>query len=293
MGRYQEYQNFHNHQPFFFLDVEHYQETVLASSYATHFYTFKTYKTINRTDNDLFMTCIPDGSIDIIFIWQEQQNKMELVGTPYNHKSLIVYPDAEYFGVRLKPGMYFPGESMSVREITDTETFVPQISGKVESLMNQLFQEKNLSQKVKVFQDYIFGFSPEAYTVSETVQEILYLISSSKGTLKISDIAKKICYSERHLTRMFSDAMGYSPKMFSRISRFQYALQQMMKHSTDAVSSFIEVLNYADQSHFQREFKEFTGMTPKRFAKFCTASVCPDKGCVCEQKKMVCPCTKS
>ncbi len=289
--RYQNYQDFYNHQPFFSFDVEEYQEMALAQPYTARFYSFKTHKTIDRVDNDLFMTCIPDGCIDIVFIRHNQHNKMELIGSPYHHKSLIVYPHAEYFGVRLKPGMFFPGEPLPVREITDTEIFVPQISGEVEALMQHLFQEMDFAKKIEIFQDYISKFSPEDYTVNETVQEILYLISSSKGILEISDIAEKICYSERHLTRMFTDAMGYSPKTFSRISRFQYALEQMITHSTDTISSFIEVLNYADQAHFQREFKAFTGITPKHFTKFCTTSVCPSRGCVCPNQKVSCPCS--
>lgn len=69
----------------------------------------------------------------------------------------------------------------------------------------------------------------------------------------------------RHLNRMFTDSMGFSPKMFSRIVRFQYALYQMRLSTEETISHYLDDLDYADQAHFQREFKEFTGITPCHF----------------------------
>ena len=274
-NQYQTYQDFMIQQPFFSFAVLHYEEQTQQEPFAARYYAFTTPKVIRRTQDSVFMCCIPDGCVDIVFIRHNQQNKMELIGSPFCRKSLIVYPHADYFGVRLKPGMFFPNHEVCLKEITNTETFVPQIPADTALLLEQIFETDTLWERARLFQEYLLRFSPEQYIVEETVQQVLYLTSHANGDVEVGDIAKEICYSERHLTRMFSDAMGYSPKMYARIARFQYALSRMMEHSADSVSSFIDLLNYADQAHFQREFKEFTGITPKHFTRYYRNVVCP------------------
>lgn len=279
-NNYTTYRNFQIQQPFFSFNVMGYSEKMTAKPYHALFYEFSTSKVIDRNQNDdLFMTCIPDGCIDIVFIQNNQTFKMEFIGSPFSHKPLIVYPGASYFGVRMMPGMFFPYSTICIRDITNTETFVPHISPYLEKLMESVFAAVSLDEKIDLFFSHLLQYTPDEFTVNETLQSVLYLISMSKGTLEVSDIAQKVCYSERHLTRMFSDTMGYSPKMFCRISRFQYALSIMMERKSDAVSSFITMLNYSDQAHFQREFKEFTGLTPRHFiqdyADTILREVCP------------------
>lgn len=279
-SNYSTYQNFQIQQPFFSFNMMHYSEKMTSKPYCALFYEFSTSKIIDRNQNDdLFMTCIPDGCVDIVFIQNNHTYKIEFIGSPFSHKPLIVYPEASYFGVRMMPGMFFPYSTMRIKEITNTETFVPHISSSLEALIEAIFAAKSLDEKIDLFFSHLLQYTPDEFIVNETLQSVLYLISLSKGTLEISEIAKKICYSERHLTRMFSDTMGYSPKMFCRISRFQYALSIIMKRKSDAISSFITTLNYSDQAHFQREFKEFTGLTPRHFvhdyADTILLEVCP------------------
>ena len=104
-------------------------------------------------------------------------------------------------------------------------------------------------------------------------------MASSNGELEISEIAETLCYSERHLNRMFSKALGYAPKMFARITRFQAALHTMMQqsHEEKNISDYITMFHYADQAHFQRECKEFTGLTPKHFVDYYLHTVCPQQ----------------
>ena len=246
---YPSYQEFHMHQPFFSFDVKQYEEQVQTTPYTARFYQFSTHKIIDRSQNqDLFMVCIPDGCVDVVFIQHDQQFKLELIGSPLARKPLIVYPDAAYFGIRMKPGMFFPDVPLSIREVTNTETFVPQLSPAVCSLMERLFATEQLSERVAIVQSELAQTEPEACTVPETVQDMLYLMSSSNGELEISEIAETLCYSERHLNRMFSEALGYAPKMFARITRFQAALHTMMQQSqeTKSISDYITMFHYAD-----------------------------------------------
>lgn len=225
------------------------------------------------------MVCIPDGCVDVVFIQHDQQYKLELIGSPLARKPLIVYPDAAYFGIRMKPGMFFPDVPLSIREVTNTETFVPQLSPAVCSLMERLFATGQLSERVAIVQSELAQTEPESCTVPETVQDMLYLMASSNGELEISEIAETLCYSERHLNRMFSETLGYAPKMFARITRFQAALHTMMQQSqeTKSISDYITMFHYADQAHFQRECKEFTGLTPKHFVDYYLHTVCPQQ----------------
>ena len=87
----------------------------------------------------------------------------------------------------------------------------------------------------------------------------------------MKEISDVLCYSERHLTRLFNNSLGYSPKTYVRIVRFQYAIEKLTEKADyyeNNISDYIQELGYSDQAHFQREFKEFTGITPKSFLKF-------------------------
>ena len=92
---YPSYQEFHMHQPFFSFDVKQYEEQVQTTPYTARFYQFSTHKIIDRSQNqDLFMVCIPDGCVDVVFIQHDQQYKLELIGSPLARKPMIVYRDA-------------------------------------------------------------------------------------------------------------------------------------------------------------------------------------------------------
>ncbi|MBL7882399.1 MAG: AraC family transcriptional regulator [Chryseobacterium gambrini] len=67
------------------------------------------------------------------------------------------------------------------------------------------------------------------------------------------------------MLRKFSSAIGLSPKQLSRTIRLQAALKMLLN---DQFSNLVELAyenEYYDQAHFIKDFKEFTGSTPKEF----------------------------
>jgi len=84
-------------------------------------------------------------------------------------------------------------------------------------------------------------------------------ITTHLGVEKIHLIANKHGFSERNLERYFKEIVGLSPKQFSAIVRFQTAF-----HSLDN-PRILENLGYYDQAHFIKDFKKFSGLTPRCF----------------------------
>ena len=78
-------------------------------------------------------------------------------------------------------------------------------------------------------------------------------------------IQSELNISERSLERIFKTNVGISPKLFFRICRFQAALDSVRKRTFHSLTEVAYQHSYADQSHFIREFNEFTGVTPKQF----------------------------
>ncbi|MCF0060539.1 helix-turn-helix domain-containing protein [Dyadobacter chenwenxiniae] len=76
---------------------------------------------------------------------------------------------------------------------------------------------------------------------------------------------KKYRISERHLERKFKASVGVSPKTFLRITRFEKALDMIKRAQFHNLSDIAYDLNYADHSHFIKEFKSFSGFTPNTF----------------------------
>lgn len=71
--------------------------------------------------------------------------------------------------------------------------------------------------------------------------------------------------SSRHFRRLFKQVMGVSPKLYSRILRMERVLQEF--HSNPDLNYLERVHGFYDQSHFIREFKRFTNVTPRALIK--------------------------
>jgi transcriptional regulator GlxA family with amidase domain len=77
----------------------------------------------------------------------------------------------------------------------------------------------------------------------------------------IRQLADWLGLSPRQLERRFRNEVGLSPKLFSRMQRFQRVFQKMEEPDISWVDAAVSC-GYYDQAHLIRDFREFSGRTP-------------------------------
>ncbi len=82
----------------------------------------------------------------------------------------------------------------------------------------------------------------------------------------VSDLADRAGVGRRTLERVCESAFGLPPKMLLRRQRFMRSVTQ---HMLQGGRPWIEAIDdiYHDQPQFVREFREFTGLSPREFAR--------------------------
>lgn len=88
-------------------------------------------------------------------------------------------------------------------------------------------------------------------------------------SISIENLAGIACLGKKQYGRLFRECVGMNPKEYGRIVRFQRALRMMQLGSRD-YTGIAYATGYADQSHFIREFRQFSGITPKQLAEYQT-----------------------
>lgn len=92
------------------------------------------------------------------------------------------------------------------------------------------------------------------------------LFNPSTQVGKLAEIA---CLGKKQFMRVFREYVGMNPKEYGRIVRFQHALRMMQLGSRD-YADVAYASGYSDQSHFIHEFRQFSGLTPKRLVEYQT-----------------------
>lgn len=249
-------------QPFFRDTVFDYRETRVDEPYQAVFYEF-----ITSFSGSSGISCVPSGCVDIIFVIDTDEPFMEFVGSPTKLKTIQSFANSRYFGVRLKPGMYLSYQNLPLSAITDDEIFFNTSGALVKNFFMGLKKCRSFDQRIAMFQKH---FDPyvENGSSGKITQHMLCEINSSKGGIHITDLAENMNYSERHISRIFQEIMGMSPKTFARIVRFQNVIETITSSAPHQMSDYFIDLGYSDQAHFQREFKQYSGMTPKNFVQY-------------------------
>jgi AraC-like DNA-binding protein len=86
------------------------------------------------------------------------------------------------------------------------------------------------------------------------------------GSLGVRETARELGISERRLHLVFSEDVGLSPKQWSRVRRFQRALCALYKGVDMRWAELAITCGYADQAHFSRDFRRFSGVDPTTYS---------------------------
>lgn len=91
------------------------------------------------------------------------------------------------------------------------------------------------------------------------VSHLRRTIDAEHGCVAIMDWARMHAVDARTLERHFAGTVGMTPKRYARIVRFRHAYRSVM---TRSYGSARDIDGFYDQSHFLKEFREFTGGSP-------------------------------
>lgn len=221
---------------------------------------------------------VPDGCMEMIFHYGDLYKQY------LDDARFIIQPRCFVFGQITSPLDIAPtGSSGIIAARFQPDGFIPFSSYPLSQMENkavpliELFGEgvKQLEENVltafstgeKI--DFITEFLQKNLETPEAADRIintsLDTLLQSNGNMNVDDLADHLQINRRQLERKFSAAIGLSPKQYSKMIRLQSTLKAMQLNKYTSLTSLAYENGYYDQAHFIKDFKEFTGISPRRF----------------------------
>lgn len=110
----------------------------------------------------------------------------------------------------------------------------------------------------------LYGFASERFDRMNTVIQ-----SINEGQNDISELSQLVCLGYKQFKRVFVEYTGLNPKEFLQIARFRKTLHSLHKSSQTCLSRLACDWGYCDKSHLIKDFRSFTGYTPKEYLSVC------------------------
>lgn len=171
-------------------------------------------------------------------------------------------------GITIKPEVFYTLFNRQISELADNYADVNDFLGnQLEGFIENL---KAVSEPEAARQE-VFGYFRERIHSNITscqrnyLPEAIQYIREATGLQSVDDVCGKVFVGKRQLQRAFQDYVGISPKTYGRIVRFRSAFNFVHQYPQASWADVTYHFGYADQSHFIRDFKQFTGKNPTSF----------------------------
>ena len=190
-----------------------------------------------------------------LFIYGQTLEPIEL--TVYGNFKLIIF----YLQPHVLKEIFQIDADKIVDECIDMTTLA--LKG-VKELLRQLQATHYIEEQTDLLAHFLAKLVPTE-TQTQPLDEIIQQIEFNNDSFNFSAISNGFPGSQRTFQRMFKKNVGLSPRLFARVAKFNNSLQKLESSDFQSLTELAHQSGYADQSHFIRTFKEFTGLTPKEF----------------------------
>lgn len=222
---------------------------------------------------------VPDGCIEMAFILGDDikrytseddfilQPRAMVLGQTIEPFYIEPTGYVNTFAVRFYPYGFANFVTVPIKSLANKETPIDVLFGEetAEKLEQEIIKAADVHERIKIIELFLLNKLSEQLTVDNIVRKTIDALLSTKGNASINTILKEDLSKRRQLERNFVKQIGISPKQLGKVIRLQSALKMLLNEEGEKLTNIAYESEYYDQAHFIKDFKEFTGISPKDF----------------------------
>ena len=243
------------------------------SKFVDNFWLYEGYEPEHKTERIL-----PTGTLELVINLRQNELLFYDAELPENRSSFsgaIVSgasgrgfsPDTAeatlIIGVHFKPGGAFPFLGLPAGDLADTHVDLETLWGpSAGRLRERLCEARSSAERFQLLQEALLSRLCQGVEQHYAVSAALEMFGKNQAGPRVREVAKYLGLSQRRFIQVFKTEVGMTPKLFSRIQRFQQT-RTFIHHNPSINWADLAIdLGYFDQSHLIREFLEFSGLSP-------------------------------
>ncbi|KXH84360.1 helix-turn-helix domain-containing protein [Chryseobacterium kwangjuense] len=239
----------------------------------------KCYWTLESPEEEIprQQTIVPDGCMEMIFhygdLYKQYMEYGQAVVQPRScvfgqlTKPLVIEPTGTtgIFSVRFHFEGFIPFASIPIKEMDDKAISLEKLFGEEGiALEKNILESETTAEKINLVEEFLLK-KLDATAIDRVLQSTIDTILTANGKISINELSQLTNINRRQLERKFSSAVGLSPKQLSKTIRLQSTLKLLLSKEFANLTALAHESEFYDQAHFIKDFKEFTGLTPKEF----------------------------
>jgi AraC-like DNA-binding protein len=171
------------------------------------------------------------------------------------------------FGVKFRPGAFFPFLGAPVTQITDRVIELDALFGAAgRALERDVLAQTDERHMIALVERFLRVRLPEPDGQIELINQIVDRIVADRAITRVDHLAGPFGLSQRTLQRMFSQYVGVGPKWVIKRYRLQEAADRIASAGSCDSARLAADLGYFDQAHFIKDFKSIVGKSPSEYA---------------------------
>jgi len=203
---------------------------------------------------------LPDGCSDIVWFGEAPP---VVVGPMTRPVLAMTDAGSKLVGLRFRPEVASRVLGIPAHELTDRDVPLDELwkRSAIDRVSDRMRDERSAEGRAAIAQSLVASRCDAMRPADAVVQRAVSLMTAAECE-RIEELARHVGISERQLHRRFVASVGYSPKTFQRIVRFQKLLALAEADTRTQLGDVSLAAGYADQAHMTREVVEFAGVTP-------------------------------
>lgn len=224
---------------------------------------------------------LPDGSVELVINLADDCIRVYDSHDPEKTHTVpgcvVSGPRSEFFvidtaseactiGVHFKPGGAFPFFRVPPAEMANQSIALECLWGAGSArLRERLLGTNSPEERFHVLELCLLEELSRPLQRHRAVSYALQQLCSSAQAPPVSVVVDQLGCSQRRFIQLFSDEVGLTPKLFSRVRRFQRVIETA--HALNQINWTQTALEcgYYDQAHFIHDFQAFAGITPSEY----------------------------
>jgi AraC-like DNA-binding protein len=173
----------------------------------------------------------------------------------------------ELLGVHFKPGGALPFLGVPGGELHNRSVDLGDLWGERDAarIVARLYEAPTSRAKFALLEDSLLRIAYRPLTRHPAATFALAELRRDSSVRSCAEVAHELRVSQRRFIQIFRDEVGLTPKLYSRIERFQAVLRRIELLDDVDWAEVAASCGYFDQAHFIHDFREFTGLRPSDY----------------------------